>query len=58
MVQNSEQFVFITYCAILFAEDGLPRLIISEIGTNFVAEIQDFFRKLNIKQNISSSYNH
>ena len=42
-----------------FAEYGLPKKIVSDVDTNFTAEIfKAFCRKMNIQQAIILSYHH
>ena len=44
---------------LFFAEYRLPRKIVSDIGTNYMADtFKAFYRKMNIQQTIPSSYHH
>ena len=44
---------------LIFAEYGLPKKIILDTGTNFMAETyKNFSRRMNIQQTITSSYYH
>ena len=51
--------ILIITCKIIFAEQGLPRNIMSDAGTNIVSEeVLGFCKHLNIHQAMSLSYNH
>ena len=42
---------------LIFAEHGLLKKIVSDVGSNFTAEtFKDFCRKMNVQQTITSSY--
>ena len=43
----------------IFAEYGLPKKIVSYVGTNFTSEtFKDFCRKMNLQQTITLSYHY
>ena len=43
----------------IFSRFGLPRRLISDVATNLTSEtFQEFYRKLNIQQSITSSFYH
>ena len=49
----------ILVCKIIFAENGLPKIIMSDVGSNFVSErFKEFCRNLKIEQAVSLSYHH
>ena len=44
---------------IIFAEYGIPPKIMSDVGTNFIADrFQQFCKSINMEQAISSAYHH
>ena len=46
-------------CKIIFAKYGLPKSIISGVGSNFVSEkFREFCRNLSIEQVVTSLYHH
>ena len=46
-------------CKAIFAEYGLPKKIISDLGGNFISDLfKTFCKSLNIEEAFSSSYHH
>ena len=50
---------FINTLNIIFAEYGIPKKIMSDVGTNLVSDrFQQFCKTINIEQAVASAYHH